>query len=91
MQLFANGLGPVNNTPASGDPAPADLTGNSTRTLPEVTIGGQQAAVKYSGLAATVVSVYQINAVVPNTGPGIQSIQVSIGGIQSSVSHIAVQ
>jgi uncharacterized protein (TIGR03437 family) len=66
VELFANGLGPVNNQPPSGGDLPAAPTfagGNgqpgtvafsgkeaTTTTTPTVTVGGQPATVTFSGL-----------------------------------------
>jgi uncharacterized protein (TIGR03437 family) len=66
VELFANGLGPVNNQPASGGnlPAAPTFTGVSgqpgtvtfsgkeatTTNTPTVTVGGQPATVTFSGL-----------------------------------------
>ena len=49
IQLYANGLGPVNNQPASGDAASLTLL-SPTETPPDVTIGGVSAQVAFSGL-----------------------------------------
>jgi uncharacterized protein (TIGR03437 family) len=80
----------VTNQPASGDPAPTSVYANTT-VAPTVTIGGQNAQVTFSGLTPGSLSLYQVNAVVPQTGPGLQTITVSIGGVTSAVSHIQVQ
>ena len=91
VQLFANGLGPVNNQPASGDPAPASPL--ATTKLPAtVTIGGLPASITFSGLAPGFAGLYQIDAVVP-TGvvPGTQQVVVTIGGQSSKASAIPVQ
>jgi len=90
VQLFLNGLGPVRNQPLSGDPAPS-LPLATTVLTPTVTIGGLQAQVQFSGLTPGNAALYQINAVVPNTGSGVQNIFVSIGGVASSTIHIPVK
>jgi uncharacterized protein (TIGR03437 family) len=89
VQLFADGLGPVTNQPASGDPAPASPLAETT-AVPVVTIGGKTAQVVFHGMTPGNAALYQINAVVPNTGPGTQSITVSIGGVTSPASKIPV-
>jgi uncharacterized protein (TIGR03437 family) len=95
VQLFVNGLGPVTNQPASGDPSPLSPLLAQTVATPTVTIGGLNAPVQFSGLTPGAVGLYQINAVVPNTGAGLQQITVSIGdgqnGAQSPVSHLQVK
>ena len=90
IQIYCNGLGPVSNQPASGDPASSTNLA-STPTLPMVTIGGQQAQVSFSGLTPTISSLYQLNVVVPNTGAGVQPVTISIGGVTSKQSLLAVQ
>jgi minor extracellular serine protease Vpr len=89
-QLFLNGLGPVSNQPLSGDPAPSSTLATTT-AAPVVTIGPFNAQVQFSGLVPGNAGLYQINAVVPNTGSGVQDITVAIGGVTSAVTHVVVQ
>jgi uncharacterized protein (TIGR03437 family) len=90
IQLYANGLGPVNNQPASGDPTAGSSLATTT-TNPTITIGGMNAPVQFSGLAPTVVGLYQVNVTVPNTASGTQSVTISIGGVTGKTSSIVVQ
>jgi uncharacterized protein (TIGR03437 family) len=91
VQLFLNGLGPVTNRPASGEPAQADPLSRTTFT-PQVTIGGQQAAIQFSGLAPFNVGLYQVNVVVPpNIGTGVQPVVISINGVRSTASALVVR
>ena len=91
IQLYLNGLGPVNNTPPSGEPAPSSPFATCT-TGASVNIGGLPATTTFCGLAPGFPGLYQINASVP-TGltPGSQPITVSIGGQTSKPSLIDVQ
>jgi uncharacterized protein (TIGR03437 family) len=89
--LYANGLGPVNNQPASGSPALASPL-SATTTPATVTVGGQNATVLFSGLTPGYPALYQINATLPQgLAPGVQPITVTIGGITSKTSNIRVQ
>ncbi len=91
VQLFGNGLGPVTNQPASGDPAPSSPLAQ-TKSTAVVTIGTAQATVSFSGLAPGFPGLYQINAVVPTSlTPGTYPITVAIGGQTSKASTIVVQ
>jgi uncharacterized protein (TIGR03437 family) len=91
VQLYLNGLGPVNNQPASGDPAPSSPLATCT-TSASVSIGGQTAPTSFCGLAPGFPGLYQINAIIPaGLTPGSQPITVSIGGQTSKTSNIVVQ
>lgn len=90
-QIYANGLGPVTNTPPSGEPAPAQPLA-TCRVQPEVTIGGRAAAVQFCGLAPGFVGLYQLNVSVPaDTPTGVQPLIIRAGGVASKASAIAVQ
>lgn len=91
IQLFANGLGPVTNQPASGDPASAAALSKTTST-PVVTIGTANAEVTFAGLAPGFPGLYQINVRVPSSiSAGTQPITVSIGGQTSKASTLPIQ
>ncbi|MDQ2901197.1 MAG: hypothetical protein M3Y07_15575, partial [Acidobacteriota bacterium] len=90
VSIYANGLGPVDNQPASGEPSPAQPLA-STRVTPTVTIGGLPAQVLFSGLAPGFVGLYQINVIVPSAAPtGAQSIVITANGIDSKTSTLVV-
>lgn len=89
--LYANGLGPVSNTPASGDPAAASPLSKTT-TTPVVMIGGQQAQVTFSGLVPGLPGLYQMNVVVPSATPtGSQNITVAVGSATSPTLTMPIQ
>jgi minor extracellular serine protease Vpr len=89
--IYANGLGPVSNQPASGDPSPSQPLAQ-TNLLPSVTIGGVAAEVDFSGLTPGFVGLYQINAKVPaGAQSGSQPLVVTMNGIPSTPVNLAVQ
>jgi minor extracellular serine protease Vpr len=92
LSIFATGLGPVTNQPASGMPSPS-LPVSSTTTVPDVTIGGLPALVIFSGLASGFVGLYQVNVQVPPGAPVGDAIpvQLAIGGVTSNTVTIAVR
>lgn len=96
IQIFMNGLGPVNAQPPTGEPTPypAQTGDGLVRTLdtPTVSIGGVPATVFFSGLTPLSVGLYQIDASLPaNTPTGSQNLLVSIGGATSIATRISVQ
>jgi uncharacterized protein (TIGR03437 family) len=91
IHVFANGLGPVTNQPASGDPAPSSPPALTT-TTPVVTIGGQSAQVGFSGLTPGSAGLYQLDLTVPpGLTPGNYPIGITIGNRTSKSSAISVQ
>ncbi len=90
-QLFINGLGRTSSQPASGEASPGENLAY-TQAIPTVTIGGHNAPVQFSGLAPGLVGLYQVNVRIPVEAPsGIQQLNVSIGGVGSQNSQIAVK
>jgi uncharacterized protein (TIGR03437 family) len=85
---YLTGMGAVTSTPASGSPGP----GNTIST-PVVTVGGNLSAeVKFSGLVAQYVGLYQVNFVVPPATPsGTQSVTISVNGVASNAANLPVQ
>ena len=90
VQLYMNGLGPVNGGPASGEFASA-TTLATTKGTPTVMIGGQQATVQFSGLAPNFSGLYQVNAIVPDgISAGTVPISLTINGATTKASTLPV-
>jgi minor extracellular serine protease Vpr len=90
VTLYGTGFGPVNHTPASGDPAPDSSA--TTIVVPMVTVGGVQAPVQFSGLAPGYAGLYQVNVTVPAGAPqGLQPLAVSANGIAASTVLLPIQ
>lgn len=91
IQLEANGLGPVESLPITGEPIPAD-TSNLVRVLPELSIGGRPAEILFSGLAPGTAGRYLIRARVPDDAPsGVQSLVVTSNGVVSKAVNVPIQ
>jgi uncharacterized protein (TIGR03437 family) len=92
VAIYCTGLGAVTNQPPDGYPAQS-VPLSVTLTNPVVTIGGVPAVVSFSGLAPTLVGLYQVNAVVPvGVAPGNSvPVVISMGAVPSNTVTIAVQ
>jgi uncharacterized protein (TIGR03437 family) len=89
--IFANGLGPVSNQPASGAVSPSDPLAEAQQP-PTVTIGDQPAQVLFAGLAPGFVGAYQVNVRVPSGLPaGSVPLVISAGGQTSPRFSLATQ
>lgn len=91
LVLYLTGLGPVDNPPASG--ASASLTTLAhTLITPQVTIGGFDAAVAFSGLTPGYIGLYQINVTVPAAvASGVVDLTVKANGLTSNPAKIAIR
>lgn len=91
VQIYANGLGAVNQTVGSGEVAPANPPAVVTDT-PTVTIAGRTAAVQFAGLSPGSVALYQINVLVPEDTPtGVQPVVITVGGRQAKTVSLPIQ
>ena len=91
VQLYMNGLGPVNGGPASGEFASSTALTPTKGALPTVSIGGQQAQVLFSGLAPSFPGLYQVNAIVPaGISAGTVQISLTINGATTKASTLPV-
>jgi uncharacterized protein (TIGR03437 family) len=81
--IYATGLGPVTNAPTSGQAASADPLSQVIAGM-QLTIGGKNAAFDFRGLAPGFVSLYQINALVPDgLPPGNAEVIMTVNGVSS--------
>ncbi|HXB73149.1 MAG TPA: hypothetical protein VNY05_33235 [Candidatus Acidoferrales bacterium] len=90
--LYLTGMGPVVNEPANG--ASASLTPPLSPTLvtPQVTMGGFNAVVGFSGLTPGFIGLYQINVTVPAAlAPGLVDLTVQANGLTSNTAKIAIR
>jgi uncharacterized protein (TIGR03437 family) len=92
VAIYCTGLGNVDTGIGPGAPSPSNPPAQ-TLAFPTVTLGGQPAAVIFSGLAPNFVGLYQVNIQIPNTAPSGSAIPLvlSIGGVTSNTATIAVQ
>jgi uncharacterized protein (TIGR03437 family) len=105
IEIYCNGLGPVNKPPPDGQLAGSDLFDDTTTTTPQVFIGNppvevptKQSPYWYSGLAPGLSALYQVDVQVPaDTPPGdavpimIQMTTPSGKIVSSNTATIAVQ
>jgi uncharacterized protein (TIGR03437 family) len=90
VTLYGTGFGPVNNAPASGDPAPD--SSSTTLVTPLVTMGGVPARVVFSGLAPGYAGLYQINVVIPtDVQSGLLPVTISANGVAANPVLMPVQ
>jgi uncharacterized protein (TIGR03437 family) len=86
--IYCTGLGTVSSPPADG----AAANGQSTVAVPNVTIGGVNSKVSFSGLAPGFVGLYQVNAVVPpGLTTGNQPVVITVGGSSSNSALLPIQ
>ena len=90
VSLYANGLGPVSNQPATGEPAPSSPLARTT-LMPTVTVAGQPATVQFSGLTPGITGLYVVNVTMPSNIPaGMQQAVLTINGVASPAANLPV-
>jgi uncharacterized protein (TIGR03437 family) len=91
VSLYANGLGPVDNQPATGEPAPSSPLAHTTQ-LPTVTVAGQAAVVQFSGLTPGITGLYVVNVTMPSNIPsGVQPIVLTINSVASPAASLPLR
>lgn len=92
VKLRANGLGPVSNRPASGEPPAAELTSMVQGSI-TVKLGEREVAVESASLLAGTVGVYEIIVKIPEdlAGGGQTPVTVTVSGISSASVNLPIQ
>jgi len=91
VTIYCTGLGLVNPLVSSGQPSPASPP-STTAAATTASMGGQPAAVQFSGLTPGLVGLYQVNAVIPKgLASGAQQLTISVGGATSKAVVTYVQ
>jgi uncharacterized protein (TIGR03437 family) len=89
--IYCTGLGAVSPAVPDGTPPPSSPLSNTVNPV-TVTIGGQNAAVSFSGLTPGYPGLYQINAVVPGgISGGAVPLVVAVAGQASPPVTLAVE
>ncbi len=89
--IYCTGLGEVTPEVPSGSPAPSSPPAKTANPV-TVSIGGANAPVQFAGLTPGLVSVYQVNAVVPSIPGGTQiPVVITAAGQQSPAVTMAVK
>lgn len=92
IRLRANGLGPVNNRPASGEPPAAELSSTVQGSI-SVKLGEREVPVESAALLAGAVGIYEVVVRVPeDLAPGRQTpVTVTVAGVSSSAANLPIQ
>jgi uncharacterized protein (TIGR03437 family) len=77
--VYATGLGPVANQPATGSGGPISPLA-TVLAGPQVSLAGLNCDVPFAGLAPTLVGVYQVNFRVPLGAPAAARVGLAAGG-----------
>ena len=84
--LYANALGPVDQTVADGNPAPVQPLARTLRTV-EVYVNGTPQTVQFSGLTPGIAALYQVNFVLNPATPvmpeGSNFVWLRVNGAES--------
>jgi uncharacterized protein (TIGR03437 family) len=90
ISVFWTGQGQVNNPVSTGAPA-SGMFLNTTVAPTAATIGGQPAAVLYSGLAPGFVGLAQANLQIPDLPSGEYPVVLTVGGATSNSATVSIK
>jgi uncharacterized protein (TIGR03437 family) len=89
--VYAEGIGPVSNQPATGTGAPSFPLASAQGSV-QIRIAGVPCEVPFAGLAPGFVGLYQLNFKVPPGLPsGLQSLVVTAAGLDALVVQVWVR
>jgi len=93
VSLYGTGPGALSRNPEDGAAPGATPTIATTKSTPQVFVGGVEAQVQFSGLNPDAPGLWQINVVVPNQSflTGRVPVQVFMDGVDSNEVTIFVQ
>jgi uncharacterized protein (TIGR03437 family) len=90
LQIYATGQGLGPGLAGVADGAAAGVM-NLTRSIPQVTLGGQRVTVTRSGLLAGAVGVWQVTITIPTDSPtGSVQLTLGLGSVRHTVA-VAIQ
>ena len=92
LEIFATGLGPVTNPPATGAAALSDPMSSTVEPV-SVRLGGTLMRVVFSGLVPSFAGLYQVNAQLSDAAPPGNAVPlvISVAGVDSNTTFIAVE
>ena len=92
LEIFATGLGPVTNPPATGAVALADPMSTTVESV-SVRVGGESMNVVFSGLAPSFAGLYQVNLELGDSPPSGNAVPlvIQVAGVDSNTTFIAVE
>ena len=90
VQIYATGLGAVDPSIPSGQPAPPSIRSRATASV-EVTMNGMKAELDFAGLAPGWVGLYRVNALVPEGIAGTVDVVVTVNDVASNTVTLQVE